>query len=63
MTANDPGVGSASNPPASGGTAWSLWLWVGAGFLLLVIGWGVMFTVARQANVQSVPLAKQEAKP
>ncbi len=41
----------------------SLWLWVAAGFLLLVLAWSVLFTVAREAKVESVPLAPREAKP
>ena len=34
----------------------SLWLWVAGAFLLLVLAWTVMFTVARSAKIQSVPL-------
>lgn len=41
----------------------SLWLWVAAGFLLLALGWTVLFTVARSVKVESVPLATKEARP
>lgn len=34
-----------------------IWLWVGFGFALLCVAWTAMFFFARQANVQSVPLA------
>jgi hypothetical protein len=40
-----------------------LWLWVAAGFLLLAVAWSVLFTVARSAKVESVPLATKEARP
>ena len=36
--------------------------WVVAGFLFLAVLWSIMFTAARSANVQSVPLATQGAK-
>jgi len=35
----------------------SLWLWVAAGFLALVVAWGVLFLAARFTQVESVPLA------
>jgi len=38
-------------------SARSLWLWVSAGFLILVLAWGVMFLAARLTQVESVPLA------
>jgi len=41
----------------------SLWLWVAGGFLLLMVAWGVLFSVARSAKVESVPLATPEARP
>jgi hypothetical protein len=47
--------------PEKGGA--SLWLWVAAGFLLLAVAWGVLFTVARSAKVESVPMAPKEARP
>jgi len=36
-----------------------LWLWVAGAFLLLLIAWTVMFTVARSAKIQSVPRTTQ----
>ena len=50
-----------SNP--TGCSDRSLWLWVAGGFLLLAIGWAVLFTVARSARIESVPLAPQPGKP
>lgn len=42
----------------------SLWLWVLGGFILLSVAWAVMFTVARSARIETVPLATgKEAKP
>jgi hypothetical protein len=41
----------------------SLWWWVAAGFLFLGMLWAAMFVVARQVNVQSVPLENKGAKP
>ncbi len=41
----------------------SLWLWVAAGFLLLGLIWSIMFTVARSAKIESVPLAASPGKP
>lgn len=40
-----------------------LWLWLGALIAFLVLLWTAMFTAARQARIQSVPLATQEGKP
>jgi hypothetical protein len=40
-------------------TGYSLWLWVGAGFLFVAILWTAMFTAARQADTRTVPLATQ----
>lgn len=45
------------------GATWSLWVWVLAGFLLLVAAWGAMFTAAHAAKVESVPLATKGAQP
>ena len=41
----------------------TLWLWVAAGFLLLGIIWSIMFTLARAAKIESVPLATSPGKP
>lgn len=41
----------------------SLWLWVGAGFLFVAILWTAMFTAARQADTRTVPLATQGGRP
>jgi hypothetical protein len=41
----------------------SLWIGVAAGFFLLALAWGALFTAARSAKVESVPLATQEGKP
>ena len=41
----------------------SLWLWVTAGYIFMSILWTVMFKVVGSANVQSVPLVTQGAKP
>jgi hypothetical protein len=54
--------GQAPTLQKASGSAWTLWLWVGAAFLLLVLAWSVLFTVARSAKVESVPLAAKEAK-
>jgi hypothetical protein len=34
----------------------SLWIWVGSGFLVLLIAWSVLFTIASRNRVQDVPL-------
>lgn len=44
-------------PPVKNGSSRSLWLWVGAAFLLLVLAWTALFTAARMSKVESVPLA------
>lgn len=49
-------------PSASRNAALALWLGVAAAFLLLASAWFAMFTVARAAGVQSVPLAIQGRK-
>ena len=41
----------------------SLWLGVAAGFLLLVLAWSVLFSVARSTKVESVPLATKGGRP
>lgn len=55
--------GQAPTLQKAGGSAWTLWLWVGAAFLVLVLAWSVMFTVAHSVKVESVPLATKGAKP
>ena len=40
-----------------------LWLWVAAGFLLLLTAWTALFLAARAARVESVPVAAQPGKP
>ena len=35
----------------------SLWLWVIAGFFVLLMAWMVLFTAARSAKIESVPLS------
>lgn len=58
----DPELGErASTRPQS--SRRMLWLWVSAAFFLLVIEWTVLFTVARSAKIQSVPLATPGARP
>ncbi len=44
-------------------TAWSLWLWVVAGFLFLAVLWTALFMASRQIDARTVPLAPKEAKP
>ena len=46
----------ASSLPQKGNSL-TLWLWVAGGFLLLAIGWAVLFTVAHSAKIESVPLS------
>ena len=41
----------------------SLWLWVGGAFAVLILVWAVLFTVARSAKVETVPLATKGARP
>ena len=53
----------AENPPAPAKGSLSLWLWVGGGFLLMVLAWVVLFSVARSAKVESVPMAPKEVRP
>jgi hypothetical protein len=63
MAANADPRAKAGEPVVEEKSAGSLWLWVAAGFLLLAMAWGVLFTVARSAKVESVPLAPTGAKP
>ncbi len=59
------GTARAASPPPPlrldrappGQSSRQLWLWVAAGFLFLALGWTALFTVARAAKIQSVPLA------
>lgn len=39
-----------------------LWLWVGAGFLLLLLAWVAIFTAARHADTRTVPLQTAPAR-
>ena len=41
----------------------SLWLSVSAGFVLLVLSWTVLFSIARSAKVETVPLAAPGGRP
>jgi len=49
--------GQETVPPADRKSSLTLWLWVAAGFLLLAIGWTVLFSVAHSAKIQTVPLS------
>jgi hypothetical protein len=49
-----------SSPPADSGA--SLWVWVLAGFVALAIAWSSLFTFARRAQIESVPLAPASVK-
>jgi hypothetical protein len=44
-------------PPEEVKSALSLWLWVTAAFFMLLMAWLVLFTVARSAKIESVPLS------
>jgi hypothetical protein len=48
--------GQETVPPIDRKSPLGLWLCVAGGFLLLMIAWTIMFTVARSAKIQSVPL-------
>lgn len=63
MAANADPRAKAGDPVVEEKSGGSLWLWVAAGFLLLGVAWGVLFTVARSAKVESVPMAPKEARP
>ena len=39
------------------GGGWTLWLWVGAGFLFMALLWTGMVVATRQADTRTVPLA------
>jgi hypothetical protein len=45
------------------GTGRILWLWVSAGFLMLLLAWVAIFTAARHADTRTVPLQTAPAKP
>ena len=44
-------------------SGFTLWLWVGAGFLFLGLLWAAMFTAVRSADTRTVPLATQGGRP
>jgi hypothetical protein len=44
-------------------TSRRLWFAVGAGFVLLVSAWTVLFVVAHRAHVGDVPLAANGGRP
>ena len=48
--------------PKTDRSAMGLWLWVSAGFLLLVIVWTILFTVARSAKIETIPVPTQGGK-
>jgi len=60
-------VTSTEAPPAPAhsprGQSGSLWLGVATVFLLLILAWSVLFTVARSTKVESVPLAPRGGRP
>jgi hypothetical protein len=60
---DDPRSAQAPILQKTGGSAWSLWLWVGAGFLFLGLLWTGMVIATRRADTRTVPLATQEAGP
>jgi cytochrome c-type biogenesis protein CcmH/NrfF len=49
---------SSAKPPAR-----SLWLWVAAPFLLLLLAWAAIFIVARRAGIAEVPRASAQPHP
>ena len=53
----------AETPPAKKGSAWTLWVAVMLAFGLLFGAWAVLFKLAGEAKVESVPLATPGAKP
>jgi len=55
LVATSPESRASTLPQKSGSRG--LWLWVAAGFLLLTIGWTVLFSVAHAAKIQTVPLS------
>lgn len=44
-------------------TALKMWFAVAAGFLLLGLGWTVLFRVAHSAHIESVPLEQKGGRP
>ena len=44
-------------------SARSLWLWVAAPFLLLLLAWAAIFLVARRAGIAEVPRATSTPHP
>jgi hypothetical protein len=52
-----------SNLLGYSGSGRILWLWVAAGFLLLLLAWVAIFAAARRADTRSVPLVTAPAKP
>ena len=54
--------GQETVPPEGRKSSFTLWLWVAGGFLLLVIAWTIMFTVAHSAKIESVPLTTSGGK-
>lgn len=51
----------AASPPDRG--AYRVWLWVGAIFVFMALLWAAMFTAAREARIESVPLATKGGPP
>ena len=54
------------SPEAAAGAksrSWTLWLGVVCAFLLLAAAWVVLFKVAHEAGVESVPLATKGGRP
>lgn len=49
--------------PRNDKSSLTLWLWVSVGFLLLLIAWVVLFTVARSAKIESVPRTTRGGRP
>lgn len=49
--------GREAVPLAEHKSSGTLWLWVSGGFLLMLLAWTIMFTVARSAKIESVPLS------
>jgi len=44
-------------------SARSLWLWVAAPFLLLLLAWAAIFLVAHRAGIAEVPRASAQPHP
>lgn len=61
---NAPDVPIAAVPdPGARRRGRSLWAWVAAAFLFLAVLWTAMFMVARQARIETVPLAQEGPRP